>query len=179
MIFRPTGIAGVVVVEPEPHADDRGHFARTFCAEAFADHGLPTAFAQCSTSYNRRHGTLRGLHFQAAPYAEAKLVRCTRGAVFDVAFDLRPSSPTYGGWAAVELDPQAGRQLFIPEGCAHGFQTLADDSELFYQITVPYRPDAVRGLRWDDPALAIRWPLPEPILSERDRLLPHLTAAAA
>lgn len=179
MIFKPTEIAGVLVIEPEPHADGRGHFARTFCTEEFAGRGLPTAFAQCSTSYNRRRGTLRGLHFQAAPFAEAKLIRCTRGRVFDVAVDLRPGSTTYRRWTAVELDAEGGRQVFIPEGCAHGFQTLADDSELFYQITAPYRPEAVRGLRWDDPALAIAWPAIPPILSDRDAALPMLEARAA
>ncbi|MGE0743951.1 MAG: dTDP-4-dehydrorhamnose 3,5-epimerase [Rhodospirillales bacterium] len=179
MNFRETEIAGVWVIEPAPHVDGRGHFARTFCADAFAAHGLPSAFAQCSTSYNRRRGTLRGLHFQAAPFAEAKLIRCTRGRVFDVAVDLRPASPTYRRWTAVELDAASGRQVYIPEGCAHGFQALADDSELYYQITVRYRPDAVRGLRWDDPAFAIPWPVMPPILSDRDAALPVLEAQAA
>jgi dTDP-4-dehydrorhamnose 3,5-epimerase len=179
VIFKPTELPGVVVIEPEPHADHRGHFARTFCTEEFAGHGLPIAFAQCSTSYNRRRGTLRGLHFQAEPFAEAKLIRCTRGRVFDVTVDLRAASPTWRRWTAVQLDADNGRQVFIPQGCAHGFQTLADDSELFYQITAPYRPKAVRGLRWNDPAFAIPWPVVPPILSDRDAALPLFEARAA
>lgn len=179
MILRPTALAGLVLIEPAPHADERGRFTRLFCGETFAKAGLPVAFAQASTSFNLRRGTLRGLHYQTPPYAEGKLVRCTRGRIFDVAVDLRPGSPTYGGWLAVELAAESARQLYIPEGFAHGFQTLTDEAEIHYQITVPYRPEASRGIRWDDPALAIPWPVARPILSARDRSLPRLEALAA
>ena len=178
MKFQPTRIAGVVVVEPDRHADERGFFLRSFCREAFAAHGLGVAFAQCATSYNLRRGTLRGLHYQRAPVAEAKLVRCVRGAAYDVALDLRPASATRGAWVAVRLSAREANAVFIPEGCAHGFQTLEDDTELFYQITAPYRPEAEAGVRWNDPTLAIDWPVQEPILSQRDRTLPTFEAIA-
>lgn len=174
MNFRPAAIAGVWIIEPERMADERGWFARTFCAEAFAVRGLATDFAQCNASFNAGRGVLRGLHWQAAPHAEAKLIRCVRGRVYDVAVDLRTGSETFGQWLAAELSAETGRMIYIPEGCAHGFQTLTDDSELAYQITAPYRPALARGVRWDDPALAIRWPVPDPILSPRDRALPLL-----
>jgi dTDP-4-dehydrorhamnose 3,5-epimerase len=175
MIFSKTKIDGIWTIDLEPIEDDRGWFARTHCAETFASHGLVSSFSQCSASYNRRRGTLRGLHFQAAPAEEAKLVRCVRGAIFDVAVDLRPGSPTYGHWVAEELTADNRRALLIPEGCAHGFQTLADDTELFYQISVPYVPALSVGVRWDDPDLAVAWPLDDPIMSERDRDLPGLS----
>ena len=152
--------------------------ARTFCREEFQARGLACEFVQCSTSFNRHRGTLRGLHFQDAPYAETKLVRCTRGRVFDVAVDLRAGSTTRGRWSATELSAETGRMVYIPAGFAHGFQTLEDDTELFYQISVPYRPEAARCIAWDDPSLAIAWPLADPVLSARDRaggrLLEHL-----
>jgi len=172
MIFRRTGIDGVVIVDQERREDSRGWFSRTFCMEEFAEFGLAIEFPQCSTSYNERRGTLRGLHYQAAPCGEAKLIRCTRGRVFDVAVDLRPASPTRGRWTAAELSAENGRMIYIPEGCAHGFQTLEDASELFYQISVPHSPAHSRGVRWDDPAIGIDWPLATPILNERDRALP-------
>lgn len=176
MIFTETALPGAWVVEPEPVHDERGFFARTFDRDAFATRGLCTAFAQCSVSYNHRAGTLRGLHFQAAPHEEAKLVRCTAGAVFDVIVDLRPGSATRGRWAAVELSAENRRALYIPEGFAHGFQSLADGSELFYQISVPYRPESARGVRWDDPAFAIAWPEAERrIVSARDRSYPDFS----
>lgn len=175
MIFRETKLAGVFVIDAEPIADERGAFARTFCAHEFAAHGLETAIAQCSASFNAKKGTLRGLHFQAPPHSEAKLVRVTAGAIYDVAVDLRAGSPTYGQWAAAELTAENRRMLYIPKGCAHGFQSLTDASELFYQIAEFYEPASARGLRWDDDDLAITWPDRDaPILSERDRTFPRL-----
>jgi dTDP-4-dehydrorhamnose 3,5-epimerase len=175
MIFRETKLAGVFVIDAEPIADERGAFARTFCAREFAAHGLETAIAQCSASFNAKKGTLRGLHFQAPPHSEAKLVRVTAGAIYDVAIDLRADSPTYGQWTAAELTAKNRRMLYIPKGCAHGFQTLMDASELFYQIAEFYEPASARGLRWDDADLAIAWPdKSAPILSERDSAFPAL-----
>jgi dTDP-4-dehydrorhamnose 3,5-epimerase len=176
MKVQTTGISGVVVIDPEPSVDHRGHFARTFDRAAFAGLGLAVDYAECATSLNLKAGTLRGLHYQAAPHEEAKLIRCTRGRVFDVAVDLREGSPSYGMFFATELSAETARMIYIPEGCAHGFQSLEDMSELSYQISVPYRPDAARGIRWDDPQLAIPWPLADPILSDRDRALPTLDA---
>ena len=176
MIFRPLAIAGAFAIDPEAHVDARGSFTRLFCGQAFADHGLVWDFRQASTSYNRRVGTLRGLHLQRPPAAEAKLVRVTAGAVFDVLVDLRSGSPSYGQWVGLELSAQNRRQVYIPEGCAHGFQTLADDSEVAYQISVAYAPERQDGVRWNDHDLAIAWPLPEQaIISDRDRDLPPLT----
>lgn len=174
MIFRKTRVPGAFVVEPEPAADDRGFFARTWCRETFAARGLAADLDQCSVSHNRRRHTLRGLHLQAAPHEEAKLVRCTQGRLFDVVVDLRPGSDAYGRWDAVELDAGAHRALYVPAGCAHGFQTLEDDTVVFYQIAGAYVPDAARGVRWDDPELAIDWPSRAPVLSARDRALPTL-----
>ena len=171
-------VSGAYLIEPEPIADERGLFARTFCAEEFARRGLDARVSQCNTSANRRAGTLRGMHYQAAPHGEAKLVRCTRGAIFDVAVDLRPSSSTYLRWAAAELTADNRQAFFIPAGCAHGFQTLADDSEVLYQMSTPYVPGAGRGVRWNDPAFGITWPEPPPLgrtISERDRVYPDLT----
>lgn len=180
MKFTPTKIAGVWLVETERHADERGWFARTWCAEEFAAHGLPTAFSQCSSSFNHRRGTLRGMHWQAAPHGEAKLVRCVRGAMFDVALDMRPESTTFKQWMGVELTPENGRALYVPEGCAHGFQTLANDTEVFYQIKGSWHPASARGVRWNDPAFAIRWPLPtQAFLSERDATYPDYSGATA
>jgi dTDP-4-dehydrorhamnose 3,5-epimerase len=156
--FRETPVAGSYVVELDRLEDERGYFARTFSAGEFAAHGLETRVDQCSTSFNARRGTLRGLHYQAAPHGEVKLVRCTRGAIYDVAVDLRPGSPSYLRWAAAELTPDNGRALYVPEGCAHGFQTLQDASEVLYQIATAYVPEAARGVRWDDPAFDIEWP---------------------
>jgi dTDP-4-dehydrorhamnose 3,5-epimerase len=174
MRFVETEIAGVVVVELEERVDERGSFARTWCRDEMSSAGLAGELAQCSLSRNRRAGTLRGLHLQHPPHEEAKLVRCTRGAIFDVAVDLRPGSPTRGRWVGAELDPDSGRALYVPEGCAHGFQTLVDESDVSYMISTPYAPDAAVGVRWDDPLLAIAWPEPqgERTISERDRALP-------
>lgn len=162
MLFRETRVAGGYVIEPERMEDERGFFARTFSSGEFAAHGLENRVEQCSTSFNARSGTLRGLHYQAAPHGEAKLVRCTRGAIYDVAIDLRPDSPSYLRWVGIELSADNGRALFVPAGCAHGFQTLVDASEVLYQISTPYVPEAARGVRWDDPAFNIDWPPPPP-----------------
>jgi len=176
MRFTPTPLAGLVVVDIAPLADDRGHFARSFCTEEFAAAGLPAAFPQCNLSFNARAGTLRGLHWQAEPHPEGKLVRCTRGAVFDVAVDVRPESPTFRLWFAAELTAGNGRALYIPPGFAHGFQALQDASEVFYMMTERYHPALARGAAWDDPGFGIAWPLPAPIMSDRDRALPRFTA---
>lgn len=177
MIIEPTELEGVVVLGLERHSDERGYFARTFDAEQFAALGLEATVVQCSVSFNRREGTLRGMHWQADPHGEAKLVRCTRGAVFDVAVDLRPDSSTFGRWHGAELTAENGRSLFIPTGCAHGFQTLCDETEVQYQISAPYVPESARGFRWDDPQIAIRWPGAPAggrTLSERDASHPDL-----
>ena len=178
MIYNYTQISGVILIESERQSDPRGYFARTYCAEEFRDLGLCAQFAQCSTSFNATRGTLRGLHYQAAPAAEAKLVRCVQGALFDVAVDIRPESPTFGQWFGAPLTAANGHMLYIPEGCAHGFQTLVDDTEILYQISVPYEADLSRGIRWDDPEIAIDWPQKEAILSERDQTLPRFAIAA-
>lgn len=172
MIFTETRLAGAFIVDPEPIEDARGLFARTFCSHAFAAHGLCAAFVQCNVSFNHRRGTLRGLHYQEAPFAEAKLVRCTMGAIHDVLVDLRAGSPTRGEWVGVVLSASNRRALYIPEGFAHGFQTLADDAEVFYQMSVPFEPAAARGIAAEDPLLAIEWPLPVSVISTKDRALP-------
>ncbi len=175
MIFTEAGIAGVWIVDPEPCVDPRGLFARTFCRGEFARRGLVGEFTQCSVSWNRRAGTIRGLHWQRAPHEETKLVRCTAGAVFDVAVDVRPGSPTFGQWIARKLTAETRGALYIPRGVAHGFQALTDGAELTYQIDVAYVPGHAEGVRWDDPDIAIDWPiLPPTCLSERDRGLPVL-----
>jgi dTDP-4-dehydrorhamnose 3,5-epimerase len=173
MKFVETGLPGAWIIEIERLSDDRGFFARTFDADAFAARGLCTEFPQCSVSYNARSGTLRGMHWQESPHGEAKLIRCTAGALYDVLLDLRPDSPTYRQWRAVELSAESRRLLYAPEGMAHGFQTLAPGTEVFYQISVAYHPASARGVRWDDPAFGIEWPdVAERILSDRDRGYP-------
>jgi dTDP-4-dehydrorhamnose 3,5-epimerase len=180
MKFERTTLPGVMLVVPEASADARGAFAQTFNRAAFESHGLAGAFALSAISTNARAGTLRGLHFQAAPRAEAKLVSCLRGAAYDVVLDLRRRSPTCGRWTAIHISAANGLQLYLPEGCAHGFQTLADDTVLHYQITADYVPALARGVRWDDPELAIAWPFATPTaISERDRALPRLADALA
>lgn len=177
MIFRELELAGAFVVAPEPARDERGFFARIFCEEEFGRHGLETRFPQSSVSYNARRHTLRGMHFQRAPAEEVKLVRCTAGAIYDVIVDLREGSPTHRRWAAVELSAENRLTLYIPEGFAHGFQTLTDGAEVAYDISRPYTPGLAGGLRYDDPALAIRWPeAPERIMNERDGAWPLLGA---
>jgi dTDP-4-dehydrorhamnose 3,5-epimerase len=170
--FSETTLQGAFVIDLEPLEDERGHFARSFCREEFARRGLKTDVAQCNVSFNRRKGTLRGMHFQSPPKAEAKLVRCTRGSVHDVIIDLRPGSPTYCKWMSVELTEGNLKMLYVPEGFAHGFQTLVDDTEVFYQMFESYSPAHATGVRWDDPAFGIRWPLDNPILSPKDRSYP-------
>ncbi len=172
MRFEKTSISGVVLVEIEAHRDVRGLFARTFCEREFATAGLPTRFVQSSMSRNTRRGTLRGMHYQMPPSEEAKLVRCTRGTIYDVALDLRRSSTTFRQWVGVELSGDSCAALFIPRGCAHGFQTLEDDVEVLYLITEFHAPDLARGVRWNDPAFGIAWPMDEPILSDRDANYP-------
>lgn len=168
MIFTETGIPGVVVVELEKLGDERGFFARSFCAGEFARSGLHSRFPQANISFNKAMGTLRGLHYQAEPKPEPKLVRCSRGAIFDVAVDLRPGSPTCGRWTSHELNDENHKGLYVPPGCAHGFMTLEDDSEVFYLMGESYHPNLARGVRWNDPAFAIDWPLEPVIISERD-----------
>jgi dTDP-4-dehydrorhamnose 3,5-epimerase len=172
MIFRPLHLAGAYRIELQLIADERGAFARRFCAETFRAHGLESDLVQRSVSFNTRAGTLRGMHFQAPPHLEAKLVRCTRGAVFDVMVDLREDSGTYGQWHGEELSADNRMMLYIPKGFAHGFQTLVDDTEIDYEITPAYVPNADGGFRFDDPALAIPWPLPVVMVSERDQAFP-------
>jgi dTDP-4-dehydrorhamnose 3,5-epimerase len=172
MIFTETKLKGAYQIDLELRRDDRGFFARSFCQNEFAAHGLKTIVAQSNVSFNRQKGTLRGMHFQVPPKAEAKLVRCTRGAVYDVIIDLRSESASYCSWVAVELTADNSRMLYVPEGFAHGFQTLEDNAEVFYQMFEFYAPDYARGVRWDDPAFGIAWPLTNPIVSERDRSYP-------
>lgn len=178
MIFKETELPGVVLVELEPHVDERGAFTRTFDADIFAAHGLSANVAQCNVSYNPRAGTLRGLHYQSPPYAECKLVRCAKGGIYDVVVDVRPDSPTYRRWFGIELTDRNMLCMLIPEGFAHGFQSLEDDSEVHYQHSSAYISHADRGVRWDDPAFGIRWPDPpdgERIISARDRAFPDYT----
>lgn len=170
MIFSPTRILGAMVVEIEPRADERGLFARGFCRKEFEAHGLNPNVAQANIGLSRQRGTLRGLHYQIPPHAETKLVRCTAGAIFDVIVDLRPGSASYKQWAGVELTAANRRMLYVPEGCAHGYLALADNSEVFYLVSEFYAPGAERGLRWNDPAFGIEWPVAgDPMLSDKDR----------
>lgn len=168
MLLKETKLKGAYVVELKPMEDERGFFARTFCQKEFVAYGLNPKLVQCSISYNKRKGTLRGMHYQVSPMAEAKLVRCTRGAMYDVIIDLRSESPTYCEWIAVELNADNHRMIYIPEGFAHGFQTLMDDTEVFYQMSEFYAPECARGLRWDDPVFGIVWPDDKRIISEKD-----------
>jgi len=176
VIFTETKLRGAWMIEPERVADARGFFARTFCRETFERRGLAPAVAQCSVSFNHKAGTLRGMHYQAPPQGECKLVRCTMGAIHDVILDLRADSPTFRQWMAVELSADNRRGLYIPEGLAHGFQTLQDDTEVFYQISGPYRPKSARGVRWDDPSFGIAWPRAVSVISERDRSFPDFVS---
>ena len=172
MIFHETKLKGVYIIEPEWLEDERGFFARTFCQEEFAAHGLNPRVVQCNISFNKKKGTLRGMHYQIAPHEEVKLVRCTRGAIYDVIIDLRPDLPTFKRWVAVELTADNRRMLYIPEGFAHGFQTLEDDTEVFYQMSESYHPECARGVRWDDSAFGIEWPLLDLTISAKDRSYP-------
>ena len=174
MLFTETKLQGVYIIDPERIADERGFFARTWSHSEYADHGLNPTLAQCSISYNARRATLRGMHYQAAPYAETKLVRCTMGAIYDVIIDLRPESPTLREWVAVELSATNRRMVYIPPGFAHGFQTLEDRSEVFYQISEIYAPKFARGVRWDDPAFGVAWPEAPQVIADRDRSYPDV-----
>ena len=172
MRFLSSSLPGVFILEQERHEDARGFFARTFCTRELSAQGLDPSLAQCSVSFNHRRGTLRGLHYQAPPHAEVKMVRCCRGALFDVAVDLRPDSARFLSWVGVELSAENGRALYIPKGFAHGFYTLADATEVEYFISAPYAPDAARALRFDDPLLGVLWPGPVEVIAPRDRDAP-------
>jgi dTDP-4-dehydrorhamnose 3,5-epimerase len=174
--FTETPLGGAYVVEPERRTDERGFFARTWCQREFEAHGLNSHLVQCSISYNKVKGTLRGMHFQAAPYAEAKVVRCTMGAIYDVIIDLRPGSSTFIKHFGITLTPQTRNMLYIPEGFAHGFLTLADDTEVSYQMSEFYAPDFARGVRWNDPAFGIQWPAQVTRISERDASYPDFAS---
>jgi dTDP-4-dehydrorhamnose 3,5-epimerase len=175
VIFAETALPGVWVVTPTPAEDARGLFARTWCQREFAARGLAERWVQSSVSFNKKKGTLRGLHYQRPPHEEIKLVRCVRGALFDVVVDLRRDSPTYRRHVAVELTADNRKAVYIPEGLAHGFQTLVDDTEVFYEMSAFYAPAHGAGVRWNDPAFAIPWPDLDPILSDRDRTYPDFT----
>lgn len=174
MIFEPAPIAGAYLVKLERHADQRGFFARTFCADEFSRYGLEIDFVQQSLARNTRRGTLRGMHLQLDPHAEDKYVRCVRGAIFDAIADLRPDSPTYRATFTVELDTERGDGLFVPAGCAHGYQALVDETDVLYAMSARYAQDAARSIRWDDPEMALPWPIRPPILSDADRSAPTL-----
>lgn len=169
MKFTPSKLHMAFQIDLEPIEDHRGFFARCFCREEFESLGLTSEFVQHNISWNKSKGTLRGMHYQAAPHEEVKVVRCTRGALYDVMIDLRPSSETYGQWLGVELTARNRRMLYIPKGFAHGFQTLEPDTEVFYLLSELYSPQAERSVRWNDPFFRIQWPLPDPIVSERDQ----------
>lgn len=177
MRFYETEIRGAFLIELDKASDTRGYFARTWCRKEFAEHGLNPELVQCNTSFNHREGTLRGMHYQAEPYGEDKLVRCTRGAIYDVIIDLRKDSATYLHHVAETLTEDNGRMLFIPKGLAHGFMTLANDTEVFYQMSTFYEGSAARGVRWNDPAFAIAWPMEVRVISGRDAQLPDYTGS--
>ena len=177
MIFTPTKLEGVWLIEPELLSDERGFFARTWCCREFEQRGLNPGLVQCNTSFNRRAGTVRGFHFQAEPHAESKLVRCTAGAILDVLVDMRPESPSFLKHVSIPLDAVTRSAVYIPEGCAHGFQTLQDSTEVLYQMSVPFHAESSRGVRWNDPALRITWPLPITVISEKDLSFPDLDVA--
>jgi len=169
LILTPTAIAGAYVIDIEPRRDERGFFARTFCREELTAYDLEADVVQANVSWNQQRGTLRGLHYQAVPHEETKIVRCTRGAIWDVLLDLRPASATFGRWHAEELTADNHRMLYIPRGFAHGYLTLADDTEVFYLVGHRYVPESGRGVRWDDPAFAIQWPFQPSVISAADR----------
>lgn len=173
MRFTDAALPGVYLIDIQPLEDERGFFARVWCRDELERKGLASDLGQMSLSFNRRKGTLRGVHYQAAPHEEVKLVRCTRGAIYDVLLDLRRDSPTFRQWISAELTAENRRTLYVPKGIAHGFQTLADDTEILYQISEFHHPESARGVRWDDPAFGIDWPDRRPILSERDASYPE------
>lgn len=176
MIFTEANLPGAFIIDLQPLEDERGFFARAWSQTEFRDHGLADRIVQCNVSYNRRRGTLRGMHYQAAPHEEAKLIRCTKGSLYDVIIDLRPTSPTHMKWAGVELTADNRRMLYVPEGFAHGYQTLQDDTEALYQVSEFYTPEAERGVRWDDPSFAIVWPsVEERTISKKDASWPDFS----
>ncbi len=175
MTFTETSIPGAFIISLNRLEDERGFFARTFCRREFSDHGLNPDLAQCSISFNRKKGTLRGMHFQAKPHEETKVVRCTMGALFDVLVDLRPGSPTFKQWASVELNAENRTMVYIPGGIAHGFLTLKENTEVMYQMSVEYAPESSGGVRWNDPAFAIRWPEYPQVISSKDQSYPDFT----
>ena len=175
MIFTETPLAGAFVIELEPREDERGFFARAFCKNELAEHGLPNEIVQANLSFNHRRGTLRGMHMQTPPHGEDKMVRCIAGAIWDAIVDLRPGSPTYLKWFGVELSAANRLMLYVPKGFAHGYQSLTDGSEVLYMVTQFYTPGAERGLRWNDPAFGIPWPVGDPILSPKDAAAPDFT----
>jgi dTDP-4-dehydrorhamnose 3,5-epimerase len=172
MTFHETKIPGVLQIHLEPKHDERGFFARSWCQREFESHGLNSKLVQCSVSVSFHKGTLRGIHYQAAPYAETKLVRCTRGAIYDVVIDLRSQSPTFKDWIAVVLTAENHRMVYVPKGCAHGFLTLEAESEVLYQMSEIYNAESARGVRWDDPTFRIAWPGKVEVISELDRSYP-------
>ncbi len=175
MIFSETTLKGAILIEPEKLEDERGFFARTWCASEMTEKGLNARLAQCNISFNRKKGTLRGMHFQVAPHGEAKLVRCTKGSIYDVIIDLRPKSVTFKKWYAVELSANNYKMLYIPENFAHGFLTLEDNSEVHYQMSEFYYPDCARGIRWNDASFSVKWPDDIRVISERDRSYPDFS----
>jgi len=172
MKFHATKLPGVFEIHLEPMRDERGFFARTWCRSEFEEHGLESTLVQCNISFNTRKGTLRGMHYQAAPFAETKLVRCTQGAICDVVLDLRPQSPTFKRWVAVTLTEENRNMVYVPKGCAHGFLTLQDETEVFYQMSEVYNAESARGVRWNDPTFAIAWPEKVEVISDRDHNYP-------
>ena len=172
MHFTETAVAGAWIIDPSPHRDDRGRFMRAWCSREFEEHAIHFLPVQANMQFSHHQGTVRGLHLQIAPALEAKLVRCTRGAIFDVALDRRPESPSYGEWCSADLTAENGRMLYAPEGCAHGFQSLEDNSEVLYMTSAFYAPESCRGVRFDDPAFGIQWPLAATSISEQDRNWP-------
>jgi dTDP-4-dehydrorhamnose 3,5-epimerase len=174
MRFSKTSLQGAMVIDPNPHADDRGRFMRAWCVREFEEQGIHFVPVQANMGYSKQKGTVRGMHFQEAPALEAKLVRCTRGAIFDIALDLRPDSPTYRQWFGLELSAENGQMLYVPENCAHGYQTLEDATEMHYMTSAFYAPSAAHGVRFDDPAFNIQWPLAATVVSEQDRNWPLL-----
>lgn len=174
MNFIKTEIIGVYIIEPDLLSDDRGFFARTWCEDEFMAAGLNPHLVQCNISFNNKKGTIRGMHYQTEPYSEAKVIRCTMGAIYDVALDLRPTSPTRHRWISVRLDASNHRMIYIPEGVSHGFQTLEDNTEVFYQMSEKYHPESSRGVRWDDSAFGIKWPFDVSSISKKDSSYPYV-----
>ncbi|ETT65504.1 dTDP-4-dehydrorhamnose 3,5-epimerase [Paenibacillus odorifer] len=176
MIFHETNLKGVFEIDIQPIEDERGFFARTWCVNEFEKHGINSKFVQCNISFNKKKGTLRGMHYQSAPYGEMKLIRCIKGSIYDVIIDLRPDSLTYKNWCSVFLSENNRKMLYIPEGFAHGFQTLEDNTEVFYQMGEFYHPESARGIRWNDPTIGIEWPINDLIISEKDKTYPNFSS---